>query len=605
MLSLVCVLSGCGGGGGGGEGSHDHIDRNGDGICDNGGEPMGGGNNNGTGDDNGNGNGDGDDNGGDSELKPFDPTTGAYTFGDKNYYVPTDGLLPEQYVDDNYGTFYEIGVQSYCDSNGDNVGDLKGITSRLPYIRSMGYTGIWLTPIVDSWPRQYGYGAKDYFKIYPAYGTFADFDELIEKAHSIGIKVICDLAFNHTSDSGCSWWNQALAARKSNNTSSEYYNFYHFSRTRPTTSNWEQRDGLWFECSQYYGGMPDLNLAEPKVKAKLAEVIKLWVDDHHIDGIRLDAVKDYFSEESNVATKTQKNMEFVNWVVSEAKKYNPDIYVIGEVYSGRGGTDGTDNYCKSTNASSYFWFEDGYFPGNSNANQNPWHNGTIGDAVNTVVPNGSQAQAKADNYFNSMQNMISGANGKIPAPFLDQHDTDRIGDKLFARNATKIKFAYGLLQMYTGNTFSYYGDEIAMRGIRTMSQSDEERRMGFLWDTSKPPKIVAEDGEVYKTNYSGVTGALQQIADEASILRYYQAANNLRNAFPAIIRGTPSKVSNNGGLLTIKKTWNSQTVYIVINFTNGNKTVSAPTGTTFQKALCPAGTATATSLPAYSIAVYA
>ena len=203
-----------------------------------------------------------------------------------------------------------------------------------------------------------------------------------------------------------------------------------------------------------------------------------------------------------------------------------------------------------------------------------------------------------------MQNMINGANGKIPAPFLDQHDTDRISDKLFGHDPVKTKFAHGLLSMYTGNTFTYYGDEISMNGKRTIKDSDEERRMAFLWDQNNPFKIVVE-GHTYVSNYTNVKGALQQIADEASILRYYQAANNLRNAFPAIIRGTANKISNNSGVLTIMKTWNNQNVYIVINFTNGNKTVSAPSGTTFKKALCPTGTATATSLPAYSIAVYA
>ncbi len=580
VLSLTCILSGCGGD------SHDHIDRNKDDKCDLCGQPM-------SSVDNPDDTPDTPDNPGD---KTDDPAKGIYSFGDSDYVVPLDGLLEENIVDDKWGTFYEIGVPSYCDSNGDNFGDLQGIISRLPYIRSMGYTGIWLTPVVDAWPRQYGYGARDYMKVNPQMGTFADFDELIEKAHSIGIKVICDMVFNHTSDSGCKWWDEAFKAQKANDTTNEYYGFYNFSRTAGA-GHWEMRDGWYFECSQYYGGMPDLNLDNPKVKAKLAEVIKLWVGDHHIDGMRLDAVKNYFTDQS-------KNKSFVNWIVSEAKKYNPNIYVVGEVYSGKDGADGTNAFYSGTQADSFFWFEDGYFPANSAEGKGFWHNGSIGDAVNAVVPNGTQAQANADKYFNSMQSMISGAAGKIPAPFLDQHDTDRIGDKLFARNATKIKFAYGLLQMYTGNTFAYYGDEIAMHGIRNLPQSDEERRMAFLWDTKVTPKVVDNEGE-YKSNYAGVTGALQQIADSASILRYYQAANNLRNAFPAIIRGTPKKVSNTGGLLTISKTWNDQTVYIVINFTNGDKQVSAPSGTTFQKALCPTGEGSATKLPAFSIAVFA
>ncbi len=608
-MALSCLLSACGGKSDDSGDTCNHVDVNDDGLCDNCGEPFGGGD---TGhsehvDLNGDGkcdlggepmgsipvdpgkDDDKDDPGKDDDKD--DPDKGDYSFGDSNYFVSTDGLLKENIVNDKYGTFYEIGVQSYCDSNGDNVGDLQGIISRLPYIRGMGYTGIWLTPVVDAWPRQYGYGARDYMKIYPAYGTFADFDELIEKAHELGIKVICDMVFNHTSDSGCAWWNQAFAAQKSGDTTNEYYGFYNFSKRNPGTSNWEQRDGWYFECSQYYGGMPDLNLDNPKVKEKLAEVIKLWVGDHHIDGMRLDAVKNYFNDQP------AKNKAFVDWIVTEAQKYNPNIYVVGEVYSGKDGADGTNAYYSGTKADSFFWFEDGYFP--------DWHDGTIGYWVNTVVNNASQASSAADNYFTSMQSMISGSAGKIPAPFLDQHDTDRVADALFKHNATKIKFAHGLLSMYTGNTFTYYGDEIAMNGTRTMSESDGQRRMGFLWDTNNPPKIQVDD---VAPNYANVTGALQQIADSASILNYYKEANNLRNAFPAIIRGTPTKVSNNGGVLTIKKTWNGQTVHIVINFTGSQKQATSPAGT-FQKAICPSGKATGSgssvTLPAYSIAVFA
>lgn len=276
--------------------------------------------------------------------------------------------------------------------------------------------------------------------------------------------------------------------------------------------------------------------------------------------------------------------------------------MIGEVYSG--GSEISDYY-RGTTADSYFWFPGAYFPDWSWENQK----GAIGWWVNEAVNSSSQATQAANEYYASMESLLSDSNfrsGGIPAAFLDAHDTNRIADEWFQHNATKIKFAHGLLQMYTGNTFTYYGDEIAMNGARKSDAegTDGARRMSFLWDTNNPPTYKV--GGV-APNYKGVTGALQQIADSASILNYYREVNNLRNAFPAIIRGTPTKVSNNSGLLTIKKTWNNQTVHIVINFTGSQKQATAPG--TFRKALCPSGKATGSgstvSLPAYSIAVFA
>ena len=98
--------------------------------------------------------------------------------------------------DDNYRNYYEIFVSSFADSNGDGIGDLKGITDKLDYIADLGYTGIWMTPIFSS-PTYHKYNASDYFQIDEDFGTMDDLKTLVEEAHKRDIKVILDLALNH------------------------------------------------------------------------------------------------------------------------------------------------------------------------------------------------------------------------------------------------------------------------------------------------------------------------------------------------------------------------------------------------------------------------
>jgi len=101
-------------------------------------------------------------------------------------------------IDDNYRTYYEIFVYSFCDSDGDGIGDLKGVTSKLDYIADLGFTGIWFMPLMQS-TTYHKYDTVDYYSIDEEYGTLDDFKELLEECDKRGIKVIIDLAINHTS----------------------------------------------------------------------------------------------------------------------------------------------------------------------------------------------------------------------------------------------------------------------------------------------------------------------------------------------------------------------------------------------------------------------
>ena len=444
-------------------------------------------------------------------------------------------LLEENIIDDAYDNYYEIFVYSFNDTNSDGIGDLKGVTQKLDYVRDMGYTGIWLMPICPS-PSYHKYSVTDYKNIDSSYGTLEDFDELIKTAHEKGIKVITDLVVNHTSRQHM-WFREAALAHKNGDTDNEYYDYYNFSTSLQNGYAVYSKD-LYYEA-RFESGMPDLNLDSEKVRAEISSIIKFWLD-RGVDGFRLDACTSYYT-----LSKT-KSIAFTDWIKKEALKVNPNAYIVGEVWSDAGTIS---DYYKSSSADSFFCF-----PAQSAT-------GYIGSAISTAVNFGNAARA-AKSYFESVQDVSSMAHGHIPAPFLCNHDTGRAGG-FFGRNAAQIKFGYGLLSLYSGNTFTYYGDEIGMTG----SANDPDKRVGMRWTAETtgiyPPGVTTTD----EKNFYGFPSVQEQLEDKNSILNFYKLCNNARNAFPALMRGDAQLIEqSNENVLVFKKTYKDETIVIAVNF---------------------------------------
>ena len=129
---------------------------------------------------------------------------------------------------------YQIYVKSFQDSNGDGIGDLQGIISRLDYLKKLGVDVLWLTPIYESPNDDNGYDISDYKKILPEFGTMEDFDELLEKAHEKGLKIILDLVFNHTSDEH-RWFKESQSSK--DNPYRDYY-IWKDPKDGDVPSNW-------------------------------------------------------------------------------------------------------------------------------------------------------------------------------------------------------------------------------------------------------------------------------------------------------------------------------------------------------------------------------
>lgn len=194
------------------------------------------------------------------------------------------------------GVIYQIYPRSFADHNGDGMGDLRGITERLNKLAELGIDAVWLSPFYTSPQKDAGYDVADYRNVDPLFGTLADFDELVTKAHALGIRVMIDLVPNHTSDQH-EWFQKALAAGPG----SKERSYYHFKVGKGVNgelppNNWQSmfggpawtrtEDGEWY-CHLFDSSQPDLNWENPEVQREFEEILKFWLD-RGVDGFRVD-----------------------------------------------------------------------------------------------------------------------------------------------------------------------------------------------------------------------------------------------------------------------------------------------------------------------------
>ncbi len=190
---------------------------------------------------------------------------------------------------------YQIYPKSFYDSNGDGLGDLRGVTEKLDYIKELGADYIWLTPFFVSPQRDNGYDVEDYYRVDPRYGTMEDLEELIREADKRGISLMLDMVFNHTS-SRHEWFQKALAGDQKYK---DYYIFRKGPKPGVPPTNWESKFGgsAWEYVEQfdeYYlhlfdVSQPDLNWDNPEVRRELQKVIRFWMDKG-VRGFRFDVV---------------------------------------------------------------------------------------------------------------------------------------------------------------------------------------------------------------------------------------------------------------------------------------------------------------------------
>jgi alpha-glucosidase len=200
------------------------------------------------------------------------------------------------------GVIYQVYPRSFQDSNGDGIGDLNGITERLPYIASLGVDAIWLSPFFTSPMDDFGYDVSDYRDVDPMFGTLADFDRLVRTADDLGMGIIIDLVLSHTSDRHA-WFKESRVSR--DNPRADWYVWADAKPDGTAPNNWLSLFGgpAWewdARRRQYYmhnflASQPDLNFHNPAVQDELLDVARFWLD-RGVAGFRLDTVNFYFCD---------------------------------------------------------------------------------------------------------------------------------------------------------------------------------------------------------------------------------------------------------------------------------------------------------------------
>ena len=429
---------------------------------------------------------------------------------------PKDETPYEPVVDpisDDNRTFYQIFVGSFADSNNDTIGDLRGIIENIDYLndgdinsgKSLGVQGIWLSPIFSS-PSYHKYDAKDYYQIDWRFGMEKDLVELVELCHERNVKVILDLAINHTSNQH-EWFLKFKEARLAGDKSNKYYNYYSCTTEagKKAGVQYQKIAGVdcYYECN-FTGDMPELNFDNSEVKQEMLNVAKYYLD-LGVDGFRFDAIKYIYYND------TARSVAFWDWYMTKLREYKPDVYAVGECWSG---DSEVEKYYSSMNCFNFTMAS------------------TSGTYANTAK--GINSVLNFANYFESYQNRIqSKRSDAMVMSFLSNHDQDRIAGTFVNDNYAKM--VANLYLLTSGSPVIYYGEEIGMRGSRGTEATDANRRLAMIWGNSYTPWNPT--GATYADKNQIKDSVVDQMADENSMYNHYCRLLAIRHKYEAIARG--------------------------------------------------------------------
>lgn len=452
------------------------------------------------------------------------------------------------------GVTYEIFVQSFADSDGDGIGDIKGMTSRLDYLQDLGVEGIWLMPMNPS-PSYHKYDVADYYDIHPDYGTLEDFKTFVKEAHARNIRVVMDMVLNHSSSQNL-WFKEALKDEHI-----KYWDYYVWAhkddpRVQPVVrkmpdgterrmrTNWNvvsNSDYLYF--SHFGRNMPDLNFDNPKLQQEVFKIGKFWLKDVGIDGFRLDAARHVFPDERAV-----DNHKWWEFFLQEMKTVNPDVYIVGEVWAP---AEIVGPYLKGIPA--LFNFDMGL---------------EIIKAINEE--NGSQL---VDKHLKIREFYQSINPGFVDATFLTNHDQNRIMSSV-SNNMDKARMASALLMTLPGSPYIYYGEEIGMQGTKP----DQYIREPFLWDLREKDQLRASWIKPRNSTDSTVVALAVQQADKNSLLNHYKTLIHLRNRSKALTYGdlAPVKLPGQPSLCAFVRSGAGESLLVIHNLGQNDATLKLP-----------------------------
>lgn len=415
------------------------------------------------------------------------------------------------------GTFMQIYVRGYQDSDGDGIGDLRGLISRLDYLKDLGISGLWLMPITASQDNDHGYAVKNYRAIEPDYGTLADFDALIAAAHARGIGVIMDYVINHSAA------DHPLFQQSGDAPTNPYRDWYVWQDKKPSGWNIYGNDP-WYEGDHgaYFAGfwseMPDFNLRNPQVVEWHRDNLRFWLN-RGLDGFRFDAVGNLI-ENGPLAWESQPESVALMADIAQLVASYDQRYLVCEA------PGDPESFGRACGAAFAFGHQ----------------NRLISAAMGSPAP----LEHVAD-YFNKQPAHM--------ATFASNHDTfagQRVWDRVRGDVAAyQLVAATYLLQ--PGTPFIYYGEEIGASGGAGL-KGDHKLRAPMSW-TADPKHAgfsTATPFRALSANVATQNVAAQQ-ADPASLLSHYRQLIALRKARPSLATGRYEAARADGWMMSFQR----------------------------------------------------
>lgn len=432
------------------------------------------------------------------------------------------------------GVFMEIYVRGYKDSNGDGIGDLRGVIQSLDYLKDLGITGIWLMPVTKSEDRDHGYAVKDYRDIESDYGNLADLDELLKQAHARGIGVILDYVMNHSANSHPMFVNSA------DTTTNTYRSWYVWKDTAPTGWNifganpwYNTKNGAYFAA--FYSGMPDFNLSNQSVIDFHQNNLRFWLN-RGVDGFRFDAVGNLIENNAGAWESQPESVSLMGKVQQNIMQYEKRFIVC----------EAPGNpllYAASNSCGNAFAFKHNY------------------DIVNAAKGQSSAIQAVANYFPNaplSIATMVSNHDEFAGARLWDQ-----VGGDL-----SQYRLAAATYLLQPGTPFIYYGEEIGLAGAANLS-GDHKLRTPMSW-TANTSNAGFTTGTPFRALSGNVASqnVASQVSNPDSLLNFYKSLISLRKQRPSLSQGNYQNASTSNNVMSFERQLGNERSLVVINYNN-------------------------------------
>jgi len=483
------------------------------------------------------------------------------------------------------GVIYQIYPRSFQDSNGDGIGDLRGIAARLDYLKWLGIDAVWISPIFPSPMKDFGYDISDYVGIDPIFGTLADFDALLEAAHTRDIKIVLDFVPNHTSDQH-PWFQESRKSR--HNPYRDWYIWHDPARGGGPPNNWlsEFGGGAWTyddTTGQYYyhaflEEQPDLNWRNPAVVAAMDGALRFWFD-RGVDGMRIDAlhhsIKDAQFRDNPPNPDWKPGMKPHLKVLRAHTVDQPEMQTlvagwrkVADEYDGRV-LIGEINLPIPRLMRYYGTKPDGLqLPFNFGLMNTRWGAGPIGDLI---------ARYEAALPQGAWPNWVVG-----------NHDISRIASRIGPEGA---RLAAMLVLTLRGTPTLYYGDELGMtdvpiapdqvqdpfeKRVPGIGAGRDPERTPMRWDAT--PSVGFTTGTPWLPVGAGIEtcNVEAERADDRSMLSLHRALLKLRRKRPALAIGSYERVPSGDDCLAFIRRHGNERLLVVLNFAKAPATLKLP-----------------------------